>query len=1005
MKTVLASPLRSRPGPGLLEMSHTQSQNSNNSSDTIKAASPAKTRSFLKTHPNEASARQSTPSSTSGNTYPKHTKVSTKTNKSSRHHQSGTPPSVSTPTGAASFNAIFHPQLRGNPFHDERIMLEEWLQKRSSSLQMVWKRRWCVLRDDCLFYYRSDTDTKPLGVLPLADYPVLNSGPDVSRKSKLAFRLSASEAIPREHQHHVFRAETPQALDLWLEALQGHINHALSSLDGLGSSDLESGGHGIGMQGYAKPLGSFGYNADYNGEESGGQSIIDRVLDRLHLEDPTLSDMNDPSTLIMPAQEIPSSPPNQTQPVQNSFRTLEICPEDEKLDGWLPSLSTSSSVYSVTSTPIIGIRGARPGSFAQGHSHSASSSLTAPSTSYSSYPDIGSMGNVSGTSRNRASGQALDSQGRNVLPQGSRGSHGNHSASSSLSGYPQIQSQSPRHSPQRPNGLQLSFERSKYALPFFRPSHGASLGVRNPWTLTSFRLVVSLDAASPSTTPINSPLSSPKLSTFSSNSLSSAYAGPHSPRTYFYRADSSLRRAESNASLTSVSTIDSCPGDDGNNDKDDGNASSMTVISQTQKANGDNGNSCGPAGISRTKRANSTGGNHGLENDYLSPEIMNKDESQATTVSGKKAKKQWSVCGISGSLPSPEKSSNLQSGSSGGKKTASQSLDSNNSMLKGLVLITPSRKQSRDSHASSKGLSKSASSLFKGMDQHSPEDHHHTTPLPTPPGSFHLENSPFLSSSSSSFASSSSSRIQTPSVFYMDDPFTPSPHRPSVGDILSSRLSVLPKSPTSPPSYPHDLPHHRPTKNVSVQRKQSRSTFSKTSTDLISSLENGWRCVDPSLQQSPPTPQPVPAYSNEGNPFRANVSRHIVAPDKLALALEKEDAEEREQKETEVLRKVSHDNQGTNYEAKVSLSVGEAFEADDDADVAVLAGGTVEDSSKDALHDIDVPLHPPRSNPQVMDLSSTPASPLPPVPPALPKRSPHRSAPIVLPPQFMRLSP
>lgn len=224
--------------------------------------------------------------------------------------------------------------------------------------------------------------------------------------------------------------------------------------------DLAANGNGAGPHGYPNTPASFGYNSDYTGAESGGQSIIDKVLDRLHLEDPTLSDMNDPSTLIMPAQEIPSFPPTQTQTSHSSFRTLQICPEDENLNGWLPSPATSGNLYSSTGTPIIGIRGARPGSFAQGQSHSASSSLTAPSASYSSYPDMEPTGNMSGANRNSVSGHAVDSQGRNVLQHSSRESHGFHSASSSLSGYQQLQSQNPKHSSQQPKGLQLSFEKS-----------------------------------------------------------------------------------------------------------------------------------------------------------------------------------------------------------------------------------------------------------------------------------------------------------------------------------------------------------------------------------------------------------------------------------------------------------------------------------------------------------------------------------------------------------------
>ena len=41
-----------------------------------------------------------------------------------------------------------------------RVLMEDWLQKRSSSLQLVWRRRWCVLKDGCLFYYRSNVRTK-----------------------------------------------------------------------------------------------------------------------------------------------------------------------------------------------------------------------------------------------------------------------------------------------------------------------------------------------------------------------------------------------------------------------------------------------------------------------------------------------------------------------------------------------------------------------------------------------------------------------------------------------------------------------------------------------------------------------------------------------------------------------------------------------------------------------------------------------------------------------------
>lgn len=167
-------------------------------------------------------------------------------------------------------------------------------------------------------------------MLHLADFSILATGADLSRKSKHAFRLSAAESIPHESRHHIFHTETASSLDAWVEAIQTHLDHAQSTLTlpTLGPLDI-----GLGGPQYSQRSGDNGHHL-YAQRPTGDQSIIDKVLDRLqhlgdeHEIDPTLSDMNDPSTLIMPAQEHPS---HTLYPFARSHQGICV---DDSLDGW-----------------------------------------------------------------------------------------------------------------------------------------------------------------------------------------------------------------------------------------------------------------------------------------------------------------------------------------------------------------------------------------------------------------------------------------------------------------------------------------------------------------------------------------------------------------------------------------------------------------------------------------------------------------------------------------------
>jgi len=322
-----------------------------------------------------------------------------------------------------------------------------------------------------------------MGVLHLADFSILTSGQELSKKSKFAFRLSSPEPIPNEDKHHLFVAETPQAFELWLEAIQGHINHAMARLESLGPLDTldnRNGRFGSVFQ---------GYNSVQPVEFE--QSVIDKVLNRLQLEDPTLSDLNDPSTLIMPAQDHSTFIQHPLQkPLGKQRPDL-----DDDFDGWSPLMRTTissptsgsnnsssnstaspdhlhysqqqssntglakSNVDPLTTQrgPIV-IRGGVHHSVPNhnstpsgSYSQSATSSFTEPHSNYSSSTEISLNGQgASGGKTSRGSFHTLEYQGRSGI-QG----RGSHSASSSVAGY------SPQH-PFRSHGPPFAMETSRY---------------------------------------------------------------------------------------------------------------------------------------------------------------------------------------------------------------------------------------------------------------------------------------------------------------------------------------------------------------------------------------------------------------------------------------------------------------------------------------------------------------------------------------------------------------
>ncbi|KAF8937810.1 hypothetical protein BGZ58_002128 [Dissophora ornata] len=408
----------------------------------------------------------------------------------------------------------------------------------------------------------------------------------------------------------------------------------------------------------------------------------------------------------------------------------------------------------------------------------------------------------------------------------------------------------------------------------------------------------------PGSTP-SSPVASPKMTVFSSAAAVSAsgYAVPPSPRTLFYRGDSAppLKRTESNASSNSISTINSTSGDvNGLSETADENGLTTSPLDFDLKRNKSSNNpgvqgSIGSDIISSSnkplikKTTIISGKKYCTDNDLHPIQIAEKEEKAAAAASAKKTKKLWSVYGSSSQPPSSDKASN----GSGSKKTTSDSLDPKNPMYKGLVLISaPSKKSSSRSSSSTKGLSKSMSSLSKGSEL--------DTPLTSATRLLVHDNAHFPS------------RTRSPSVSVLDEAPQSAIHEhsqklsvihtPTVGDILSSRTATLTKSHGASAASQQDVFalsfNHRTT-----QKHPSASQGQKYVTAPISLSTGNWaqgqqqlqRCVGPELEGH--------ASQVSKQTITQNVSRHIVAPDELTMAINQEVEERRQKQEQERLEK------------------------------------------------------------------------------------------------------
>ncbi|XP_065191838.1 connector enhancer of kinase suppressor of ras 2-like [Sycon ciliatum] len=101
-----------------------------------------------------------------------------------------------------------------------------WMTKQGN-VKKNWKRRWFILKNLCLYYYRTPTDQQALNVIPLPSY-MIELAPDI--KKSFALRLHHSNA-----RTFLFYCDTFEEMIMWMDALRVACGGQLKTVEQSGS--------------------------------------------------------------------------------------------------------------------------------------------------------------------------------------------------------------------------------------------------------------------------------------------------------------------------------------------------------------------------------------------------------------------------------------------------------------------------------------------------------------------------------------------------------------------------------------------------------------------------------------------------------------------------------------------------------------------------------------------------------------------------------------------------
>lgn len=130
-----------------------------------------------------------------------------------------TPATPSTPTHSAlerkksePVHTLKSPVAKRHP--NAPVSLSGWLWKQGSEGLKVWRKRWFVLSEYCLFYYKGPEEEKIMGSVLLPSYRISGCTPDDKANRKYAFKCEHTNM-----RTYVLAAETPESMGQWVKAL------------------------------------------------------------------------------------------------------------------------------------------------------------------------------------------------------------------------------------------------------------------------------------------------------------------------------------------------------------------------------------------------------------------------------------------------------------------------------------------------------------------------------------------------------------------------------------------------------------------------------------------------------------------------------------------------------------------------------------------------------------------------------------------------------------------
>ncbi|XP_008065513.1 pleckstrin homology domain-containing family A member 7 isoform X2 [Carlito syrichta] len=121
--------------------------------------------------------------------------------------------------------------IRRNP--NVPVVVRGWLHKQDSSGMRLWKRRWFVLADYCLFYYKDSREEAVLGSIPLPSYVISPVAPEDRISRKHSFKavhtgmralIYNSTTLGSQAEHsgmrtYYFSADTQEDMNAWVRAM------------------------------------------------------------------------------------------------------------------------------------------------------------------------------------------------------------------------------------------------------------------------------------------------------------------------------------------------------------------------------------------------------------------------------------------------------------------------------------------------------------------------------------------------------------------------------------------------------------------------------------------------------------------------------------------------------------------------------------------------------------------------------------------------------------------